>query len=279
MFAHGYFLLVEVFIYSDIFFYNISVIQSEDYIDESCCSERCARKFIFTLDNNIAMMYSKTVAFDIILTDDREWQQQQQQQQEAYSSSHEDDCHAEELPLGQETGGAGVDQCAQLQATSEHVDTETWTETGAPVPEQGYTDVSYQHQEQEQEQEQGQGFFSPPAPPSEEEQEWSIYHNEDGEAYFYNNFTQESQWEMPPGFVPRNEGLQEQEQQETDGDGDEDEAEADAMAALMLKLSSGFKAGHVTADQRQKFMTDIIDCRDMAEMHRDLNAIFDQASK
>lgn len=107
-------------------------------------------------------------------------------------------------------------------------------------------------------------------------EEWTVFHNDDGQPYYYNNYTQECQWEKPDGVETSwsesdiNPTSQDVPQVEDAGDDDD-------MAALMLKLSRGFKAGHITAEQRQKFMEDIIECRDLGEVHRELNEIFDQS--
>jgi hypothetical protein len=227
------------------------------------------------------MLYSKTVAFDIIMTDDLDWkqqqeeqvEQQQQQQQHEQQQQEEKQQHHEfqediPYPHPHAATGTGTDLTGTTEDTSrlltpdtsEHHHTEDHkysgdVSTNVKANNNNNNGVSYNDQDD----------FQPPT----DLEEWTVYHNDDGQAYFYNNYTNECQWEMPPGFVASEESLMEQPPPV-------EEDEGDAMADAMLKLSRGFKAGQISAEQRQQFMTDIIECRDLGEVHRDINEILDK---
>mmetsp|Transcript_20986 Transcript_20986/g.35406 ORF Transcript_20986/g.35406 Transcript_20986/m.35406 type:complete len:480 (+) Transcript_20986:175-1614(+) len=230
-------------------------ITSDDHIDESCCSERCARKFIFSLDNNIAMIYSKTVAFDIILVDDDEcWREEVRKDHDSSEQSTEQE--VEEQYYRRQSYEEDEDM-------SRRRDEEVNVMRNDDIPREELTSNTI-----------ADSFQSPDSSVlvQEKVEEWTVYHNDDGQPYYYNNFTNECQWEKPEGVE-----MSWSESVEHSSPGiQEVEDEDDAMAALMLKLSRGFKAGQVSAEQRQKFMTDIIECRDLSEVHRDLNDILDQ---
>lgn len=214
-------------------------------VDESCCSERCVRKFIFSLDNNIAMIYSKTVAFDIVLLDDP-------------------DCW-------RDRGGGG--HSARTPQGSHEQELQSSDSTGL------------EEEEEPRLSESARNLFSSPSGGVQEE--WAVYHNEEGQAYYYNHHTGESQWERPEGVETSwSDSSTAPEQGQCQGQGqerelvleEEAESEEDSMAVLMLKLSQGVKTGQLTAEQRQDFMTDIIECRDLAEVLRDLNDILARGS-
>lgn len=222
---------------------SCGALQSEEYIDESCCSERCARKFIFSLDNNIAVLYSKVVALDVVLTDDRDWKRQQQQQQKIQSSPQQTDhgSHDRSESVNEDANVSDKGECS----IGNSVGSEEKGRDGASVEEDS-------------------GILA---------EEWTVYHNDEGQAYFYNNKTEECQWERPAGFqagwVDVEDGAPGGEES---GWVEEEEEESEhGMEALMLKLSQGFKAGLITSEQRQQFMTAIIECRDLSEVHRELS--------
>lgn len=215
------------------------------------------------------MIYSKTVAFDIITTDDKDWKQQQEEEEQ--QRLEEQWRYEQQSPQSPQVHGG--EEVVPPRKQWKGSWSQSWSRSWSLSEDQQCQPNSSTDVEAEEDpfESQNEGLDLPPVPTSEGQEEWSMYHNDDGQAYYYNNFTEECQWEVPDGFVSNNEILAEQQEEE------QGEDEEDAMAALMLKLSKGFKAGQVSAEQRQKFMADIIECRDLGEMHRDLNAIFDQS--
>lgn len=207
----------------------MDTLTSEDHISESCCAERCTRKFIFTLDNTSALFYSRTIAYDITMSDDKEIQ----------NESFED--------------GIAHDMTSREGEEVAPDDSDSIMKTGeAP-------DIV--------EQKSGHG---------ETAVKWTKHYSEDGTPYYYNCNTGESQWDQPDApVVDQSDQSPGQLSPEKEGQENEDDDD-DAMAALILKLTKGFKAGYITAAEREKFMADIIDCRDLSDVHEELNSLFDR---
>ena len=190
------------------------------------------------------MLYSKTVAFDIVMTDDLEWEKRQVEIQDNSDFETKHDTINEEVTT--------PTSCTETENVFDSCDEGIHFDT--------YDELSLAKESCIPTDELNDGI-----------EEWTMYYNEDGQPYYYNNYTNESQWEIPQNFVIDNGA---DNQQHIHNEAVEDDTD---MATLMLKISQGYKAGQISPEQRQKFMADIIDCRELTEIHKDLNEIFDKA--
>lgn len=139
-----------------------------------CCAEQVPRYFVFVLDNSYSTFRSKTLVYDVVISDAAE--DEESDGDYDFGTNDTNDSTSESNP--------------NLQSQPIDDDTNNYDD---------YTNNDYmKDQEYDQNNNNSENnVYYGDLRPSDIESGWGIYYDEDGNAYYYNHLTSVSQWEHP----------------------------------------------------------------------------------
>ena len=201
--------------------------QTFDKVDEKCCAERMPRYFIFILDNTHSTFRSKTLVYDMLISDaiqDDNESDCVERFQQSYQSEEQPSAefvHALEEPCDHTDTAQSYNNDIEIsQGHSEQAyaqNDNTYADDNDTLNDNNNNNThSYSHSQLGDER----GDLDQ----SDVDNGWGLHYDEHGYPYYYNSLTEASQWEHPSNSHAQptshsQEGWSEQEQHEKGDDG------------------------------------------------------------
>jgi hypothetical protein len=190
--------------------------QAYDKVEEKCCAERIPRYFVFVLDNTHSAFRSKTMVYDVMISD-ASFEESEIECVERYqcSLSYQHEQQSKQVENVQSSNDMIRDTHSTIDNDNDndnghdhdneykHDDHNSINDTPAYVENStGHhsTDTSAQ--------------YNGNLDARDVEKGWGFYYDEEGNPYYYNHITEISQWEHPSAEASSSHAHEEEERQE-----------------------------------------------------------------